>query len=107
MKKGLLVFILIFVLALGLTACSQPTSAPTTAPGGGSTSPTTGNSTGLDGATILQNACQSCHGLGIVTSQHQDTAGWTRTVDNMINRGASLSADERTALIAYLAATYK
>ena len=105
MKTRHLLFIIVLILVLGLTGCGQSSTAP--GGGGTSSSSTLGASNGLDGATIMQNACQSCHGLGIITSQHQDAAGWTRTVDTMINRGASLTADERTALIAYLAATYK
>jgi hypothetical protein len=43
----------------------------------------------------------------VVYGQQQGADGWTQIVDSMIARGAVLTADERTALIAYLAATYK
>lgn len=109
MKKcPVLILILMLVLALGLVACSKSTPNPTASSSSGNPAATTssGGAT-LDGKTILEAKCQSCHGLAVVYGQQQSADGWTQIVDNMIARGAVLTADERTALIAYLAATYK
>lgn len=59
-----------------------------------------------DGATLLQERCTGCHSLGKVQSAHLDQARWTRTVADMVNKGASLSADEQKVLVDYLVKTY-
>lgn len=108
-NSRVLIFILLLIFALSLVACSKSTPIPTSSSSAGGTSPTASSSgsTSLDGKSILEAKCQSCHGLAVVYGQQQGADGWTQIVDSMIARGAVLTADERTALIAYLAATYK
>ena len=105
MKPIRIVLILTLLAAvLVLTACGGAAATATTAPtSGGSTSA----GAGLDGKTILEKTCQACHQLTIVERERQDAAGWTRTVDTMIQKGAKLTTDEKAALIQYLAETYK
>ena len=103
-KHTFIVFAMIIILMLVLGACAKSTPVPATSPSGGSSS---GGTVALDGKTILEAKCQSCHSLAPIYNTQQTVNGWTQIVDNMIQRGASLTADERTTLINYLAATYK
>lgn len=69
--------------------------------------PAAAPATGVDGKATLEAKCVKCHNLDRVTSAKKDEAGWTTSVDKMIAKGVTLTADEKTALIKYLAATYK
>ena len=106
MKSKILAITVFCVMVLFvLASCSSPTSAPTPTTSGG-VATVGGTSTGLDGAAIMQTACTQCHGLAAIYSTQTDASGWTQIVDQMIGRGAVLTADEKTALIEYLAANY-
>lgn len=59
-----------------------------------------------DGATLVATVCTACHSDERIVSKDKDEAGWTATVDRMISNGASLTAEERDVVIAYLVATY-
>jgi len=93
---------LLLMTVLVLAACGGTATTAVTTPASDGTTSTSG----LDGKTILENACQSCHSLTVVEREHQDAAGWTRTVEKMMQKGAKLTADEKNALIQYLAETY-
>jgi len=82
-------------------AVSNPTvAAPAASTSAGSTS-------AVDVKALLEDRCTRCHSLNRVVN-HKGTADeWTRVVDSMMKRGAVLSTDEKTALIQYLAETYK
>ena len=82
--------------AITTSTLNQPTPAVTTA----------GPSTPMAGATLLQTGCTGCHGLGMVTRDRFNAAGWKLVVDDMIGRGANLSPSEETILIDYLTKTY-
>ncbi len=92
--KGLVV---VFLLALvgSLMACGG---------GGASTEPGTGGA--ADGKALLESQCASCHGLDQVTEAQKSQAQWEQTVARMVEKGASLSADEQEVLVTYLAETY-
>jgi len=47
--------------------------------------------------------CGTCHGLETLSHNPNDAAGWTTTVDTMIQMGAQVQPQERAPLIAYLA----
>ncbi len=47
--------------------------------------------------------CGSCHGLNTLMQHPQDAAGWSRTVDEMVQMGAGVSPQQKPALVAYLA----
>lgn len=109
MKNGkVLLFVLCIMLIFVLAACASPTPVPTSSATTGGTSPTTaGAVAALDGKTVLEAKCQNCHGLATVYNTQASADQWTSIVDNMVARGAVLTADERTVLIAYLAANLK
>jgi cytochrome c5 len=55
------------------------------------------------GARVLQTRCTSCHSVDLIEQQRLDAAGWSREADKMTGWGAVLTADEKTALVDYLA----
>jgi hypothetical protein len=55
---------------------------------------------------LIFQACMQCHDLRNTVSQRKTAAGWKRTVDEMIWRGAPLMADEAATLTKYLAASF-
>ncbi len=57
----------------------------------------------LDGEALVMERCTVCHSAERIDAATKDEAGWTETVDRMIGYGAQLSAEEREAVIAYLA----
>jgi hypothetical protein len=42
----------------------------------------------------------------MITQQHKDTAGWNKTVTQMIAWGAPVAKDQQAMLVAYLAEHY-
>jgi hypothetical protein len=54
----------------------------------------------------LQERCTACHSLSRVTQAQKTREQWEQTVVRMVGKGAQLNADERAALIKYLAETY-
>ena len=59
------------------------------------------------GKDLVMRACVKCHNLKIVTTKRASEEEWTRSVDNMINRGATLSDDEADEVIDYLSQNFK
>jgi cytochrome c5 len=62
---------------------------------------------GLDGAALVQERCTVCHSTERIQAATKTKDEWTSTVNRMIGKGANLNADEKTAVINYLAETYK
>jgi cytochrome c5 len=100
--------LIIASLAACSTGSSQPTQAPTQA-----SSPTTAVSTAtsagaavLDGATLVDTRCTTCHTTDRIKQAHKTRDQWDQTVTNMINKGAQLTDAEKVALVDYLAKTY-
>lgn len=58
------------------------------------------------GADVVEDNCQNCHGLDHITSAHHDAADWQAIVNDMISRGASLTEDQEAQVVAYLASHY-
>lgn len=54
------------------------------------------------GTFVLQH-CGTCHGIDTLSHNPQDAAGWSRTVDTMVQMGAGVPQQNRAAVIAYLA----
>jgi len=104
-NKILAISVLCIMVLFVLASCSSPASTPAPTTSGGEAT-IGGTSSSLDGAAIMQQACTQCHGLAAIYSTQTDEAGWTQIVENMIARGAVLTADQKTALITYLAANY-
>ena len=101
-KHKLLVgLVIVLVVIVGvLAACG--TSEPETTPGAGEPP-----AAPIDGEALLQDRCASCHGLDLVEQAQKTEAEWTQTVERMVVKGARLNAEEKAALIEYLAETYK
>lgn len=55
------------------------------------------------GAMLVEERCSVCHSTDRIYSADKDEAGWTETVDRMIDYGAQLDDDERATVIEYLA----
>jgi cytochrome c5 len=51
------------------------------------------------GATLIQTRCLACHGDDLIRQQRLTRDGWTREVDKMIGWGASVTPEEKPALI--------
>jgi len=61
------------------------------------------------GLEQVQAACSMCHSLDyiVMNSPFQDRAGWDKTVNKMVKvMGAPITAEDATAIVDYLAATY-
>lgn len=58
------------------------------------------------GAAVFERACRGCHERDLVESQRLTRAGWQREVEKMMRWGATLSEDDKTALVDYLAVHY-
>lgn len=59
-----------------------------------------------EGRDILAVACSQCHTLSVIVSMREGSPGWRRHVQNMVTRGAQLTAPEAELVIAYLAANF-
>ena len=59
------------------------------------------------GKDLVMRACVKCHNLKIITTKRASEEEWTRSVDNMVNRGAVLSDDEADEVIDYLSHNFK
>ncbi|HTJ25841.1 MAG TPA: cytochrome C [Candidatus Limnocylindria bacterium] len=51
----------------------------------------------------LQNSCEACHSLNMVTQQRLSAATWKAEVTKMRGFGAPLKAAQEPAVVAYLA----
>ena len=58
------------------------------------------------GHDIVVGGCISCHSATMIAQQHKDTAGWNKTVTQMVAWGAPVTAEQRPVLVAYLAEHY-
>lgn len=54
------------------------------------------------GAALVQKQCAICHTIKRIDTANLDRAGWERTVDEMIDKGARLNETERKMVIDYL-----
>jgi cytochrome c5 len=58
------------------------------------------------GHDIVVGSCISCHSVTMIAQQHKDTAGWSKTVAQMVKWGAPVAAEQQPVLVAYLAEHY-
>lgn len=56
----------------------------------------------IDAEAVINKQCTRCHGLDRVETHHFDRAGWEKTIAQMVTYGATLTAEERAAVIDYL-----
>lgn len=58
------------------------------------------------GRALLEQHCTRCHGLDRIESVSRDRSGWESTVSRMERNGLRIDAQDREAVIDYLAAEY-
>ncbi len=58
------------------------------------------------GRFLVLEACVQCHDLAPITTQRKTTAGWRRSVNEMVWRGAQLMGDEAEVLTRYLTGSF-
>lgn len=71
------------------------------------TAPVTEEPPSIDAVALLEARCVDCHSLSRTTGARYTQEQWQQVVTRMIRHGAVLNPDEETALVAYLAETYK
>ena len=54
------------------------------------------------GHELVLGSCLTCHAATMITQQHKDTAGWNKTVTQMIAWGAPVAKERQAGLVAYL-----
>ncbi len=93
---------------VGTAVKVEPTAAPANpSEGSSSTEPSVPDDLpSIDGATLLENRCTTCHDITVVQLKSESAAEWEQIVMQMIQNGAFLTTDEKQVLIDYLAATY-
>jgi cytochrome c5 len=65
-------------------------------------SPAQRDDQGERGERLLNAACLACHDVRRIQVQALDAAQWTRTVNTMIEKGATLASDDLPVLVDYL-----
>ena len=104
MRKIWIVALLVIFSAIMIAGCSSgKTSSTVTSSNSSSSSP----AAVADGKTLLETRCTTCHTLAKVVNTTGTAAQWQQVVDQMVQRGAVLSPDEKTVLVQYLAANFK
>jgi len=58
------------------------------------------------GKELVENNCESCHGLDVIVAQHSTRDGWASIVDYMVSRGASGTPAEIATIVDYLAKNF-
>ena len=59
-----------------------------------------------EGRELVVGGCITCHSASIIAVQRKDTTGWNRTVTQMMGWGATVPAEKKGDLVAYLAKHY-
>ncbi len=57
---------------------------------------------GGTGHDLVLTNCIVCHSAAMILQQRKDSAGWERTMTQMVTWGAPVSAEQRPVLVAYL-----
>lgn len=57
-------------------------------------------------AARLADTCEACHPASTFTSKRYDAAKWGEVIDQMIDKGASVSDADYPVFVAYLTARY-
>jgi len=125
MRKLLLPILFILIVTVIGVACggpasaptatsappTKPTTAPVSAPSATSAppaaKPTNTPAQALDGKALMNERCTVCHTTERIQTAKKSKAEWETTVSRMKAKGAKLNDAETTALVDFLAATYK
>jgi cytochrome c5 len=54
------------------------------------------------GERLMNANCQGCHEVRVIQVQAKSTEEWTKTIDDMIAKGATVSKEDIPALVDYL-----
>ena len=58
------------------------------------------------GHELVLGSCLTCHAATMLVQQHKDTAGWNKTVTQMIAWGAPVATGQQATLVGYLVEHY-
>jgi competence protein ComEA len=58
------------------------------------------------GKDAVVKSCLECHGVANFRAVRHDAAGWTESVQDMVDRGASATPADVEAIVAYLAKNF-
>lgn len=111
MNKYLFLTLLACLLVAVIPACgANPQPAPpataTDLPATAEQPTAVSSTASLDGAALVQSHCTECHSLNWVKRTHGTVAEWTKIVEKMVEEGLEVTAEEKQAIITYLAQTY-
>ena len=94
-KKWILISLTGLILLTLIAACAQTTAPETTAPETDTT----------DTRALIVDRCSECHSVDLVfNAEYTTEAEWSETIDEMIDRGADVSPEEKELMIEYLVA---
>ena len=103
---GWLLIVIGLVVLVVLTACGSGSTQPTQAPPASQPTAAVTVAPALDGATVLETRCSTCHSADRAKQAKKTQEQWDQTVTRMIANGAKLTDAEKAALVEYLAKTY-
>ncbi|TDB37810.1 MAG: hypothetical protein D9V44_07105 [Actinobacteria bacterium] len=91
--------IALLLVAAVLPACGSPDSPAT--PGDAGAVPGSGGV--LDGASLVDTKCTTCHTRARIDAASKDLAGWQTTINRMVtSHDAQITAEEQSAIAIYL-----
>jgi hypothetical protein len=90
------VIFIVLLMAIGLLAAC----------GGSDSSQPQEATPSIDSEALLEQRCSACHALTRVTSKVKSLEQWEATITDMIDKGARLNAEEKDALVKYMAENY-
>jgi cytochrome c5 len=94
--KGFLASAAFATAALGIAASVRADAPPPVAAAGAA-------QVEMDpGENIMNASCQDCHDLRTIQTQAMDAAGWTKTINSMIEMGATVANEDVPVLVKYL-----
>jgi len=89
----LLVALMVSVAGCGGTPAADPVTPPAT----------DGSAGVLDGASLVDSLCTTCHTRARIDAADKDLVGWQTTIDRMISQhGAQITDQERSAIAIHL-----
>jgi ABC-type Fe3+-citrate transport system substrate-binding protein len=96
MKKSLLItiaFIAVIVLLISACSSSSPSDATTAV-----------TLTDAEMQALVDEKCSECHSVDVVWDNSYSESRWSTVFDSMIAKGAQVSDEEKTQMIAWLVA---
>ena len=54
------------------------------------------------GERLMNASCQGCHAVRVLQTQAKNTEEWTKTIDDMIGKGAKVAKEDIPVLVDYL-----